>query len=174
MNKKERRRSSAHKTFKGDYLKLSDNISILKIMAKQGDKTIKFSDYVCKVNHRLKMQERILMITDTSIYNLEQTSNMYKVKRRIAIGDLGLISMSTLPDNFFAIHIPIEYDYLMVSSRKIELVIKLLEAYERLTSRPLQVNFSDRFEYKAAASLVKEIVFTKGEGGVNTAISKVN
>jgi len=59
--------------------------------------------------------------------------------------DLGSISLSKLPDNFFAIHVPSEYDYLLVSNKKTEIVTKLVENYEAVVGKPLPVNFGNRF-----------------------------
>jgi len=114
------------------------------------------------------MQDRILVITESAIYNIDPST--FKVKRRISISGLGSISMSSMPDNFFAVHIPNEYDYLFVTNRKVEIVLKLLENFQRLTAKPLIVNFSDKFEYRADNSLVREIIFTRIEGGVNTLV----
>jgi len=62
------------------------------------------------------MQDRIILITETAIYNIDPGS--YKCKRRIPLKELGSVSISKLPDNFFTLHVPSEYDYLMVSSKK--------------------------------------------------------
>jgi hypothetical protein len=130
MGKKERRRSSALKMFLGDYLNLSQTVTITKLLNKTGDKTIVFSDVIIKVNKRNKMQERILLITEQAIYNIDPSN--YKCKRRIPLQQLGGVSLSQLPDNFFALNIPSEYDYLLVSSKKTEIVTRLTEAYKNL------------------------------------------
>ena len=46
-----------------------------------GDMSVAFSDVIIKINKRNKMQERILLITEAAVYNIDPGS--YKVKRRI-------------------------------------------------------------------------------------------
>lgn len=168
LGQKERRRSSALKMFLGDYLNLASNAPASKLMQKNGDKKVVFSDVVIKVNKRNKMQERILLVTESGIYNIDPSN--YKQKRRIALKDLGSVSLSKLPDNFFALHVPSEYDYLVVSSKKTEIVTKLQEAFKELTDKTLAVNFGNSFDYRIDADTVREIHFSRVEGGVSTQI----
>jgi hypothetical protein len=61
------------------------------------------------------------------------------------------LSLSELSDNFFAISVPSEYDCLMASTRKSEIVTVLVEAVKQLINSPspekeLQVKFSNRCE----------------------------
>jgi hypothetical protein len=126
--------------FLGDYLSLATNAAILRTMAKHGDKALMFADHVVKVNRRNKMQRRTLLITDQAVYNLDPGS--YKVKRRIPLSILGSVSMSSLQDNFFALHVPTEYDYLLVSSKKIEIVTTIVKAYRAATGVGAQGNSS--------------------------------
>jgi len=168
LGQKERRRSSGVKMFLGDYLSLATNQSIVKILAKSNEQTVAFSDVVIKINKRNKMQERILLITESGLYNIDPGS--YKVKRRIPLRDIGSISLSKLPDNFFAIHVPSEYDYLLVSNKKTEIVTKLVENYEAAVGKPLPVNFGNSYEYKIDQDTYREIQFTTVDGGVSTQI----
>lgn len=169
LGQKERRKSSSVKMFLGDYLSLASNSSILKVLAKNGDSSIIFSDIIIKINKRNKMQERILMVTDQAIYNVDPGSS-HKVKRRIPLKDLGGASMSTLPDNFFCLHVPSEYDYLLVSNKKTEIITKIKDAYEKLCGSALSVEFGNSFEYRIDDSVVREILFTNVEGGISTQI----
>jgi hypothetical protein len=144
-----------------------------------GDTNIVFSDIIIKINKRNKMQERILLITgtanrfrlillDLALYNVEPSS--YKVKRRILLKELGAISLSKLPDNFFCLHVPSEYDYLLVSNKKTEIVSKICEVYEKDLHAKLPVNFSNSFDYKIDTDVFREILFTNVEGGISTQI----
>lgn len=108
-----------------------------------GDQRIVFSDIVIKINKRNKMQERILLITEAAIYNIDPGN--FKVKRRIPISSVGGIKLSKLPDNFFCLHVPSEYDYLLVSSRKTEIVTNVIQYYEAATKSKLPVSFSNRY-----------------------------
>eukprot|EP00004_Rigifila_ramosa_P025794 TRINITY_DN780_c0_g1_i1.p2 TRINITY_DN780_c0_g1~~TRINITY_DN780_c0_g1_i1.p2 ORF type:complete len:202 (-),score=68.03 TRINITY_DN780_c0_g1_i1:58-663(-) len=168
MGRKERRRSSALKMFLGDYLNLANNPTVKKMLVKNSDTNIIFSDVIIKVNKRNKMQERILLLTETSIYNVDPSN--FKCKRRILLGELGSISLSQLPDNFFALHIPSEYDYLLVSSKKTEIVTRLSEAYKALKGSDMLINFENSFDYRIDNETVREIHFSRVEGGVSTQI----
>ena len=89
------------------------------------------------------MQERILLITEKAIYNLDKNVN-YKVKRRISITSVGSLVVSTYADNFFLIRVPSEYDYFLVSARKTEIILRLLTSYQKLTNEPLEVEFLNK------------------------------
>ena len=112
-----------------------------------GDSQVLFSDTVVKVNKRTKTQERILLMTENHLYNIDKANN-YKVKRKIPLREIGSIILSTFADNFFVIQVPSEYDYLLVSSRKTEIVLRLLASYEMLTKEPLDIQFLNRYETK--------------------------
>eukprot|EP01136_Pigoraptor_vietnamica_P006857 Opistho-1_new@40305 len=168
MEHKERRRSSAVKMFLGDHLGLASNPNIIKLLAKNDDKRILFSDVITKINKRNKMQERVLLLTDAAMYNLEPSS--YKCKRRIPLREIGSVSLSKLPDNFFALHVPTEYDYLLVSSKKTEIVTRILEGYEAANGKKLSVTFANSFDYRIDQDTVREIHFSRVDGGVSTQI----
>jgi len=168
MGQKERRRSSGLKMFLGDYLNLSTNQTIIKLLAKHGDTSVAFSDVIIKINKRNKMQERILLITEAAVYNIDPGS--YKVKRRIDLLELGEIRLSKLPDNFFCLHVPKEYDYLLVSNKKTEIVTKLVENYAQKKGSDMPVTFSNSFDYKIDQDTYREIQFTTVDGGVSTQI----
>ena len=80
------------------------------------------------------------------------------------------MSLSQLPDNFFSLHIPSEYDYLLVSSKKTEIVSRLCEAFRNLRSQDLPVKFDNSFEYRIDSDTIREIHFSRVEGGVSTQI----
>lgn len=103
-----------------------------------------------------------------ALYNIEPST--HKVKRRISLKEIGSISLSKLPDNFFCIHVPSEYDYLLVSNKKTEIVTKLLEVYEKNTKSKLPVSFGNSFDYKIDDDVYREILFTNVEGGISTQI----
>lgn len=86
------------------------------------------------------------------------------MKRRIALKDLGSVSLSKLPDNFFCLHVPSEYDYLLVSNKKTEIVTKLVEEFEKCLSQKLPVTFCNSFDYKIDNDVYREILFTNVEG----------
>ncbi|XP_031407054.1 myosin heavy chain IB-like [Punica granatum] len=166
MGFKVRRKASLHREYRGDYLDVPSHPSLMKILQKQGDKQVLFADKVLKFTGSGKMKWRILLITDFAIYIIDPETDA--LKRRIALAAVEKMCLSELSDNFFAIIVPTEYDLLMASTRKTEIVTVLVEATK--SDYELEVNFSKRFEYNAAAELVKEVQFEEVEGGVKTRI----
>ncbi|KAK9724721.1 hypothetical protein RND81_05G094300 [Saponaria officinalis] len=168
MGVKARRLASMHRDYSGDYLNVSSQPLILKILDKQGDRHVLFADKVLKFTGTGKMKRRFLIITDFALYIVDPDS--YSLKRRIAVAAVEKLYLSKLCDNFFAIVIPTEYDMLMASTRKTEIVTVLVEATKNTSNFELDVIFKNRFEYNPAADLVKEVHFEEVEGGVKTRI----
>ncbi|KAK7828286.1 uncharacterized protein LOC112020214 [Quercus suber] len=167
MGVKVRRRASLHRDYKGDYIDVASHPYLMKILQKQGDKQVVFADKVLKFTGSGKMKRRILLITDFAIYILDPETDA--LKRRISLAAVEKMCLSELSDNFFAIIIPTEYDILMASTRKTEIVTVLVEA-TKSASGEVEVSFSNSFEYQASAELTKEVQFEEVEGGVKTRI----
>ncbi|KAG5233774.1 hypothetical protein OIU77_000907 [Salix suchowensis] len=170
MGVKVRRKASRHRDIQGDYLDVPSHSYLMKILQKQGDNQVLFADKVLKFTGSGKMKQRILLITDFAVYIVDPEINA--LKRRIALAAVEKICLSELSDNFFAIIIPTEYDLLMASTRKTEIVTVLVEATKSASDYELDVVFSNSFEYNADAELVKKIEFEEVEGGVKTRITR--
>ncbi|XVF50935.1 hypothetical protein PTKIN_Ptkin04bG0143700 [Pterospermum kingtungense] len=168
MGVKVRRKASLRREYKGDYLDIPSRPFLMKILQKQGDKQVLFADIVSKFTSSGKMKRRILMITDFAIYIVDPDTDA--PKRRIALAAVDKMCLSELRDNFFAIIVPTEYDLLMASTRKTEIVTVLVEATKSASDYELEVVFSNRFEYNASADIVKEVQFEEEEGAVRTRI----
>ncbi|KAH7538153.1 uncharacterized protein LOC107414542 [Ziziphus jujuba] len=168
MGVKVRRKTSLHREYQGDYIDVPSHPFLLKILQKQGDKKVLFADKVLKFTSTGKMKRRILLITDFAMYIVDPESDT--LKRRIALAAVEKMCLSELSDNFLAIIIPTEYDLLLASTRKTEIVTVLVETAKSASEYELEVAFSNRFEYNAAADLVKEVQFEEVEGGVKTRI----
>ncbi|XVE64325.1 hypothetical protein DITRI_Ditri07aG0092400 [Diplodiscus trichospermus] len=137
-------------------------------MEPAGDQQVLFADKVLKFTSSGKMKRRILMITDFAIYVVDPDTDA--LKRRIALAAVDKMCLSELSDNFLAIIIPTEYDLLMASTRKTEIVTVLVEATKSAPEYELEVVFSNRFEYNASADLVKEVQFEEVEGKQHIAL----
>ncbi|OIT04634.1 PREDICTED: myosin IB heavy chain-like [Nicotiana attenuata] len=168
MGFKVRRKASIHRDYLGDYLDVPSRPYLMKILEKQGDKKVLFADKVLKFTGSGKMKQRILLITDFAVYIVDPDCGA--LKRRIALAAVEKLCLSELSDNFFAIIVPTEYDLLMASTRKTEIVTTLVEATKSQSDYELDVLFSNRFEYNASSVLVKEVQFEEVEGGVKTRI----
>ncbi|KAA8533656.1 hypothetical protein F0562_030910 [Nyssa sinensis] len=170
MGIKVRRKASLYRDYRGDYLDVPSRPYLMKILEKQGDRKVLFADKVLKFTCSGKMKQRMLLITDFAVYIVDPET--HALKRRIALAAVDKICLSELSDNFFAIIIPTEYDILMASTRKTEIVTVFMEATKSSSDYELEVAFSNRFEYNATADLVKEVQFEEVEGGVKTRISR--
>lgn len=168
MGVKVRRKASRYRDYVGDYIDVPSRPYLTKILDKQGDKKVLFADRVLKFTGSGKMKRPILLITDFAIYIVDPDTAA--LKRRIALAALEKLCLSELSDNFFAMIIPTEYDILMASTRKTEIVTVLVEALKSTSDYELEVVLSNSFEYHAAADLVKEVQFDEVEGGVKTRI----
>ncbi len=78
-----------------------DNAEIRQL---SNNETVIFSDIVKKTNKRFKVQDRVLLLTNLAIYNLEKfpkpKKNLnYELKRRITLDLVSAISVSKLQDN---------------------------------------------------------------------------
>ncbi|KAH9646644.1 TH1 domain-containing protein [Citrus sinensis] len=119
----------------------------------------------------IKVRRKASLHRDYKGDYLDVASHPYlmKILQKQALAAVEKMCLSELSDNFFAIIIPSEYDLLMASTRKTEIVTVLVEATKG-ASEELEVAFSNSFEYHAAAELVKEVVFEEVEGGIKTRI----
>lgn len=170
MGMRVRRRASIYKECtNGDYIGVDSDPYLMKILSKQGDKKVLFADKVMKFTGSGKMKRRILLITDFAIYLFDPDADA--LKRRIALAAVDRLCLSDLSDNFVAIIIPTEYDLLMATTRKNEIASVLIEA-TKSTFDGLEVVRSNRFEYNAAADVVKEVQFEEIDGGIKTRIRK--
>lgn len=151
-----------------DYVNVPSRPYILKILNKQGDKTVLFADKILKFTGSGKMKRRILLVTDFALYIIDPDTDT--LRRRIALAAVEKLCLSEQGDHFLAIVIPTEYDILIASTRKSEIVSALVDATRSASDYELEVVRSNRFTYNAAADLVKEIQFEEVEGGVKTQI----
>ena len=115
---------------------------IIMPMKPAGDKQVLFADKILKFTSSGKMKRRILMITDFAIYIVDPDTDA--LKRRVALAAVDKMCLSELSDNFFAIIIPTEYDLLMASTRKTEIVTVLVEATKSASDYELELVFSNR------------------------------
>ncbi|KAL9683537.1 hypothetical protein QQ045_015359 [Rhodiola kirilowii] len=170
MGGKTRRRASLHRDYQGDYLDVPSNPRLINILKKQGDGKLLFADKVVKFTGTGKMKKRILLITSSAIYMVDPDTT--SLKRRVILKNIDKISLSEMSDNFFAITIRTEYDLLIASTRKTEIVTILVDAVKSASDHELEVEIANSFSYSPAADSKKEVRFEEVEGGVRTRIIK--
>ena len=82
------------------------------------------------------------MITDFGLYLVDPDADI--LKRRIALAAVDKLCISKLSDNFFAIIVPTEYDCLMASTRKKEIVDVIVKAIQSTSEYEPEVASSNR------------------------------
>mmetsp|Transcript_23066 Transcript_23066/g.50346 ORF Transcript_23066/g.50346 Transcript_23066/m.50346 type:complete len:546 (+) Transcript_23066:298-1935(+) len=136
---------------KHDYLAVSRNSSVIKLLQKYSNKNdpeqVYFSDFLVKINPRDKPQERVLLITNKALYNLLPT-DYSKCKRRITLESVDFITVSQASDEF-VLHVPTEYDYRMMSLRKAEVVACIEQVFRECTGESLIVEYSPQIILKS-------------------------
>ncbi|XP_014522390.1 myosin heavy chain IB isoform X1 [Vigna radiata var. radiata] len=150
------REEPEEKIRKRDHIDILSHPNVMRLLNKQGDQIVLFADKVLKFTGSGKMKYRYLMITDFAVYLIDPETD--SLRRRIALAAVEKICVSELTDNFLVVIIPTEYDLLIASARKNEIITAFVEAYEP------EVVSSNRFQYNAASNMVKEIEFEEIEG----------
>eukprot|EP01100_Stratorugosa_tubuloviscum_P010245 TRINITY_DN4375_c0_g1_i1.p1 TRINITY_DN4375_c0_g1~~TRINITY_DN4375_c0_g1_i1.p1 ORF type:complete len:1161 (+),score=613.34 TRINITY_DN4375_c0_g1_i1:148-3630(+) len=181
---KERRRLSFERKYKSDYLSLRENIPLKAIVERYGEDKVFFADNCNTFDHKCKSFRRCLLLTDKAVYIiglaalppagtdpkkapkvLEQTNDYnpfkYVMNRRIELGQISSISLSTLADNFMVIHVQNQHDLLIDCRRKTELL-------ETITRQSSAIRFEIKqpimLQVKASKKLVnKTLLFEKNE-----------
>lgn len=133
-----------------DYLNLSYDQNILCLLAQFGSikengtkletETVIFSDYIHKANTWKTWQRRILLITDKSLYNLIP-GDLSRCRRRIPLNKVGSLIISQKSDEFL-IHVPSEYDYRLISKRKLDIMKVLTKLYSKNYFKSLNVELT--------------------------------
>eukprot|EP01029_Cantina_marsupialis_P021940 TRINITY_DN5325_c0_g1_i1.p1 TRINITY_DN5325_c0_g1~~TRINITY_DN5325_c0_g1_i1.p1 ORF type:complete len:518 (-),score=134.14 TRINITY_DN5325_c0_g1_i1:420-1973(-) len=94
------------------------------------------SDSVVKINPKDKPQQRIICVTNTALYNLIPSS--HKCKRKLLLSNIANIVLASETDEFL-LHCPREYDYRLLTSRKLDMIAVIRKAYLKLTGKKLPV-----------------------------------
>ncbi len=137
-NKKQRKRFSLNREFAGDYISYSDNPVLKALVGK--NVRVYFADMCQKYDRKFQKVERELVVTEHSviIFGSEKAKDgpnkgkyIKMIKRTLKFGDISSISVryqsiishvSTKCDDLFVIHIPSEYDNVLESLFKTELL----------------------------------------------------
>ncbi|KAI8914411.1 P-loop containing nucleoside triphosphate hydrolase protein [Gorgonomyces haynaldii] len=154
-NKKERKRFSLNREFLGDYLNMLDNPVLKSLVGNKNEKTL-YSNVVTKYDRNFKPSQREFLITDKHVFIIgaeKEKSGPNKgklikvVKRKIPFSQITRVSVSSMADDFFVIHVDNDYDNVLEDILKTELVTVLSEQYQNNVGRALQVDFSDNIKY---------------------------
>ncbi|XP_071795334.1 unconventional myosin-Ie-like [Asterias amurensis] len=179
FNKKERRRYSLNRNFAGDYIGFEQNPALQALTARR--ERIEFSDKVNKFDRRFKVTKRDLLLSSRNIYLIGRekvASGPDKgqikdvVKRLIPVAQVKSISLSTLQDDIFALHVENDYSSLLESTFKTEFLTVLSKKYKDAAGRDLQLNFNDTIEFAVkkegwGGGGTRTVRFTQGTGDLS-------
>ena len=112
-----------------DELKWNKDNDILKII---GDEIIYYSNKIRKYNSFLIKKERFLILTDKSIYNIQNK----KAKRNMKYDEILGITFSS-QSNDFVIHANQGYDFHYNSPDKILIIYIISRCYENILKKPI-------------------------------------
>ncbi|XP_054756570.2 unconventional myosin-Ie-like [Lytechinus pictus] len=150
FNKKERRRYSLNRNFVGDYIGFEHNVTLQAMVARR--ERIEFADKVNKYDRRFKVTKRDLLLSGRNIYLIgreqikkgpEKGQIRDVVKRKIPLNHIHSVSLSTLQDDLFVLHVTEEYDSLLESVFKTEFLTVLDKKFQETLQQKLIVNFND-------------------------------
>ncbi|KAK2841421.1 hypothetical protein Q7C36_013000 [Tachysurus vachellii] len=176
-NSKERRRNSINRNFVGDYLGMEERPELRQFLAKR--ERVDFADSVNKYDRRFKSIKRDLILTPKGIYLIgrekvkkgpEKGQIKEVLKRKLDIGAIRSVSLSTRQDDFFILH-EAQYDSLLESLFKTEFLSLLSKRYEEQTKNKLTLSFNDRLEFHVkkegwGGGGNRILVFSRGQGDV--------
>ncbi|XP_043357746.1 unconventional myosin-Ie-like [Dermochelys coriacea] len=154
LNKKERRRNSLNRNFVGDYIGLENRPELRRFVGRRD--RVDFADTVTKYDRRFKTVKRDLILTPRFLYLIgrekvkqgpEKGTIKEVLKRQVELEKIQAVSLSTLQDDFLIVHEP-QYDSVLESIFKTELLSLLCKRYEERTRRQLSVKFSNQLEFK--------------------------
>uniref|UniRef100_A0A8B9K3R2 Osteoclast-stimulating factor 1 n=1 Tax=Astyanax mexicanus TaxID=7994 RepID=A0A8B9K3R2_ASTMX len=174
-NSKERRRNSINRNFVGDYLGMEERPELRQFLAKR--ERVDFADSVNKYDRRFKSIKRDLILTPKGIYLIgrekikkgpEKGQIKEVLKRKLDIGSIRSVSLSTRQDDFFVLH-EAQYDSLLESMFKTEFLSLLCKRFEEQTKSKLPLSFNDRLEFRLkkegwGGGGTRTLMFQRGQG----------
>ena len=117
---------------------------------------IVFADNIIKYERRYKPQPRVLLLGERTLYLIalekaKEGPNKGKyvnvVKRKLGLEAISGISVSTLADDIFVIHVTGEYDNVFESVFKTELIVAIQQKSMEHLRRETPLVFSDQIQY---------------------------
>ncbi|GAM22908.1 hypothetical protein SAMD00019534_060830, partial [Acytostelium subglobosum LB1] len=157
--KKSRNRNSlvlSSTAFFGDFLSVAkDNYTNKVLRREEGDQAVvRLSISVSKVDRRYKVQKRELIITNSHLYHVathkpKKDGSWFVLKRKIALGAIAKISMSTHCDNYFVLHITNDVDLICETGQKTVFITMLCSLFQKLQGQSLAIDFNNEIKYRS-------------------------
>lgn len=183
--KKERRRASVSREYRGDYLDFRYNKLVQGLLLSNGSREdILFADRSKVAILRGKkglfgliksafvkeeqFSHRFIVLTNAAIYSFmfaldEAGKTVVKLYARVPVTQISGVTMSTLADNYAVIHFSQTartLDIVQACRRKTELVGLIAVQYEKITGRKLPLTFSNQFTINVSLKKNKEVEIT--------------
>ncbi|KAI6652209.1 Unconventional myosin-Ie-like isoform X2 [Oopsacas minuta] len=154
QKRKERRRGSINRNFVGDYIGFADNPALRVHVGKR--ERVEFASNVKKYDRKFRGWSRDLLLSPTHIIIIgrekikkgpQKGQVIESVERKIPLESIASISISELQDDFVIMHIPLEWDAVIETVFKTELLTLMAEKYQTVTRKKLQINFGNQITF---------------------------
>jgi len=175
--KKERRRDSAQQKFTADYMGYSENYGLQEAIKQGGGGTeiMVYANQTVKFNRRLKPEKRDFVVTNKATYfgmrKKKGNDILYKLTKRAEHSCITGISLSTLQDSFFIIHMN-DYDVVCMDDRKTEIVTKIIGYSRDEYQKTINLTFSDSITYKIKTGDTRSVFFQSNPSHSTTNFTK--
>uniref|UniRef100_A0A224Z4W2 Myosin I n=1 Tax=Rhipicephalus zambeziensis TaxID=60191 RepID=A0A224Z4W2_9ACAR len=184
QGRKERRHHSLNRNFVGDYIGLDHHPELRVLVGKR--ERVEFAETVLKYDRRFKPVKRDLVLTPKSLFligreKIKKGNDKGKIKevikRKIDLENISQVTTSTRQDDFLVLQVRNEYDTFIESVFKTEFLFMLDKKVREKCQRPLNLQFSDKMEYRVkkegifGGGSTKQVHVTQGHG--NEAVLKV-
>lgn len=180
--KKQRRKYSINRHFACDYIGLDSRPCLQNLIGRR--EKIIFAEVVKKYDRRFKVSRRDLVLTSKGLYLIGREkvkkgpvwSSWYNseyaevVKRKIEFDQISDVTLSNLQDDIVIVHMKNDYDSVLESVFKTELLCGLAKQYRANLSKDLPVKFCQSCEFNVkklgwGGAGVRTIKFVQGLSG---------
>ncbi|KAL9653273.1 hypothetical protein ABK040_010980 [Willaertia magna] len=164
--RKGRNRQTLMREYLGDYLRLEGTNKLKRIFARNGDTQLLYSGEIVKYNKNFKKQNRLIIVTDKNVYNIDEQE--FKIKRKIPLEEISGVSVSPYDDNLFVLHCPKSGDYLYEDEKKTEIISALQTAKAKFLHQQTKINVDDQFQFQPSANSTFPITFLLDDTAAET------
>ncbi|XP_076356260.1 myosin 95E isoform X5 [Tachypleus tridentatus] len=137
--------------FRGDYVRLRQNLKWKKMSIETGDQYVVFADIINKVTRTSgKCVQTLFVISTSSMLIMDQRT--LQIKYRVPAADIFRISLSPYVDDISVFHVRANEltkkkgDFLFETGHVIEIVTKLFLVIQNATGKPPEINITPEFE----------------------------
>ncbi|KAH7966753.1 hypothetical protein HPB49_019195 [Dermacentor silvarum] len=168
QGRKERRRHSLNRNFVGDYIGL-DHHPELRVLVGKRDR-VEFAETPVKRDLILTPKSLFLIGREKIKKGNDKGKIKEVIKRKIDLENISQVTTSTRQDDFIVLQVKNEYDTFIESVFKTELLYTLDKKFREKCQRPLNLQFSDKLEYRVkkegifGGGSTKQVHVTQGQG----------